>query len=163
MFKIWDKEKISKLTLKEKEQWFEVLNYKLEQDREISLSDPDILHKQQIIKDDYFNYIESCPYSDSFYKYYIYKDNDKIISVCRINIYDDKYVLEGLQTHKDYYKKNYASKLILAMIEALKKDGIHTLYSEARVWNIASNQLQIKLGFIKYDQEGNNNLYRINL
>ncbi len=163
MFKIWDKEKISKLTLKEKEQWFEVLNYKLEQDRGILLSDPDILYKQQIIKDNYFDYIESCPYSASFYKYYIYKDNDKIISVCRINIYDDKYVLEGLQTHKDYYRKNYASKLISFMMKALKKDGIHTLYSEARVWNIASNQLQIKLGFIKYDQEGNNNLYKINL
>ncbi|MGE4320394.1 MAG: GNAT family N-acetyltransferase [Acholeplasmataceae bacterium] len=163
MFEIWDKAKISNLTTQEKDQWYDVLNYELEQDRGISLNDPDLSHKQQIIKDDYFNYIESCPNNDSFYKYYIYKDNNKIISVCRINIYNDEYILEGLQTHRDYYRKNYASKLILGMMESLKKDGIKVLYSEARVWNTTSNALQTKLGFIKYGQNGINNLYKINL
>jgi len=40
MFEVWDKHRIQHLTFFEKEQWFEVLNYKLEEDRDISLNDP---------------------------------------------------------------------------------------------------------------------------
>ena len=140
-----------------------MLKYKLEEDRDISLSDPELAQKQAIIKGDYFKYIESCPQDNNFYKYYIYKQNNKIVSLCRINIYGDKYLLEGLQTHKDYYRKGYASKLINSMISELKKDGIGVLYSEARIWNDASNHLQTKLGFIRYGQEKNNFLYKFNL
>lgn len=161
MFNIWDKNKISNLTLEEKEQWFDVLNYKLEADRDISLDDPDLLHKQQEIKKDYLKYIESCSESEDFYKYYVWTENNKIISVCRINIYNQKYLLEGLQTHKDYYKQGYASKLLDLVLFDLYKNNIETLYSEARVWNDASNSLQTKLGFIKYGQDGNNYLYKI--
>lgn len=161
MFDVWNKDKIAKLTIKEKEQWFDVLNDKLEEDRGISLNDPELFHKQQGIKNDYMKYLESCPKLKEFYKYYIYKDQNKIISVCRINIYEGKYILEGLQTHRDYYRMGYARKLIQGMIGDLKKEGIKMLYSEARIWNDASNALQIKVGFIKYDEVGNNYLYSL--
>ncbi len=95
MIEIWNKEKIAKLTLNEKNQRFEVLNYKLEQDRNISLSDPLLKKKQQEIKDQYFAYIDSCPTADDFCKYYVVTTKDKIVSVCRINIYDRKFLLEG--------------------------------------------------------------------
>ena len=163
MFEVWNRENIAKLTEDEKEQWFDVLNYQLEEDREISLEDPKIIEKQREIKDDYIKYLESCPNHKEFYKYYIYKDLNKIISVCRINIYEGKYILEGLQTHRDYYRLGYASKLIEHMIGELKKDGIKMLYSEARVWNDASNALQSKIGFIKYDEVDNNYLYSLKL
>ncbi len=57
----------------------------------------------------------------------------------------------------------FASKLIQGMIGDLKKEGIHTLYSEARIWNDASNALQVKIGFIKYDEVENNYLYALTL
>jgi len=163
MHVIWNKDKISRLTPIEKEQWFDCLNYRLEEDRNISLLDPFIADKQRGIKNDYFKYIESCASADNFYKYYIESQDDKIISVCRINIHDNRYILEGLQTHKDYYRNGFASKLINNMIYDLKKDGIKTLYSEARTWNAASNQLQQKLGFIKYGQHELNNLYKLDV
>jgi RimJ/RimL family protein N-acetyltransferase len=163
MFEVWDKNRIQHLTLFEKEQWFEVLNYKLEEDRDISLNDPELSKKQQEIKEDYLNYIESCYLSKNFYKYYVWIEHSKIISVCRINIYDEKYILEGLQTHKDYYRKGYASKLLDLVLFDLYKHNIDTLYSDARVWNDASNRLQTKLGFIKYGQDEYNYLYKIRL
>lgn len=163
MFEVWSKDKIVKLSINEKEQWFDVLNDKLEEDREISLNDPELFQKQKEIKNDYMLYLESCPYRKDFYRYYIYKDQNKIISVCRININEGKYILEGLQTHRDYYRMGYASKLIQSMIGDLKKEGIKMLYSEARIWNDASNALQIKTGFIKYDEVGDNYLYALML
>ncbi|MFA5526858.1 MAG: GNAT family N-acetyltransferase [Acholeplasmataceae bacterium] len=163
MFEVWSKDKITILSIIEKEQWFDVLNDKLEEDRKISLDDPELLHKQKEIKNDYMKYLESCPNHHDFYKYYIYKNQNKIISVCRINIYQGKHILEGLQTHRDYYRMGFATKLIQGMICDLKKEGIKTLYSKARIWNNASNALQIKLGFTRYDQVENDYLYSIKL
>lgn len=163
MIIIWNKEKISKLTSDEKRQWFEVLNYRLEEDRNISPSDPLVGEKQKEIRDDYFRYLDSCATDKNFYKYYVLMLRNKIISVCRINVYENKYLLEGLQTHKDYFRKGYASKLIVALIQDIYKDGIETLFSEARTWNVASNQLQQKIGFIQYGQDELNYLYRLDV
>lgn len=91
MIEIWDKNKIAILTDTEKEMWFDVYNYKLEQDRNISLSDPKLKEKQLKIKKDYFTYINSCANSEKFYKYYVLKYSKKIVSQCRINIYENKY------------------------------------------------------------------------
>jgi RimJ/RimL family protein N-acetyltransferase len=162
MFVIWGKEKIKHLTDTEKQQWFDVLNYKLEEDRDISLLDPDILEKQSSIKDDYFKYIENCHRDDNFYSYYIFKNNHKIISVCRINIYHHQYVLEGLQTHQNYFGLGYATKLLDAMIYVLNKNGIDVVHSNVRIWNEASHRLHLKLGFQKYDEDANNIHYKLN-
>ena len=68
-----------------------------------------------------------------------------------------------MQTHKDYYRNGFASNLIDNMINDLNKDGIKMIYSEARTWNIASNQLQQKLGFIQYGQDKFNYLYKLDI
>jgi len=163
MIIIWNKEKISKLTSDEKNQWFEVLNHKLEEDRNISPSDSLFDVKQKAIKDDYFSYLDSCATDHTFHKYYLLKLRNTIVSVCRINVYENKYLLEGLQTHQDHYRKGYASKLIVALIKDLNTDGIETLFSEARTWNVASNQLQQKIGFVLYGQDELNYLYKLNV
>lgn len=72
-------------------------------------------------------------------------------------------VLEGLQTHRDYYNQSYATKLIKFMIRDLSKDGVEVIYSEVRIWNKASNKLHQKLGFTKYAEAGYNNLYKLNI
>jgi RimJ/RimL family protein N-acetyltransferase len=162
MIEIWSKDLIFKLTDDEKNQWFDVLNFKLEEDRNISPLDPDFEKKQREIRDDYFRYINQCSTDETFYKYYFLKNDALIISVCRINIYDNKYILEGLQTHKDYYHMGYAFELLNGIICDLKNDGIEYLYSEARKWNVASNNLQQKIGFKKYGEDTINNLYIIN-
>lgn len=74
-----------------------------------------------------------------------------------------KLFLEGLQTHKNYLRKEFAAKLISSMVNKLKKDGIKTIYSKARTWNYASNQLQQKLGFIQYSQDQVDFLYKLDV
>jgi hypothetical protein len=49
MFEVWDKKKITRLSDTEKQQWFDGLNHKLEEDRDISLDDPQLIKKQQEI------------------------------------------------------------------------------------------------------------------
>lgn len=163
MFEVWDHQKISELTNMEIDQWFDVLNYRLEEDRHLSPQDPSFTEKQTQIRLDYVDYIRSCATSKDIHKYYIFKRDDMIVSVCRVNIRDNHYVLEGLQTHHRYYRQGLAESLLLSMFEDLRRDGIQTLFSEARVWNEASNQLQRKVGFIQYGIEEPNYLYRIDL
>lgn len=161
MIEIWDKALIKYLTAETKNQWFDVLNFELEADREISLSDPHLKEKQTEIKMDYLKYLESCPSLEGFHKYYVYKADNKIVCVGRIQVNQNQYYIEGLQTHRDYYQRGYAKALIQAMMTDLEKDHIRTIHSEVRVWNIPSNALHQKLGFVLYDQAQNNNLYRL--
>lgn len=161
MFEIWDKNQIRNLTEDAKQQWFDVLNFELEADRQISLSDPQLIEKQAAIQNDYLRYLESCPNLEGFHKYYIYRVDNKIVCVGRIQVNHDQYYLEGLQTHRDYYQRGYAKILIQAMITDLEKDHIRSIHSEVRVWNTPSNALHQKLGFVLYDQVQNNNLYRL--
>ncbi len=163
MIEVWTKSRIQRLTKLEKEQWFDVLNNKLEEDRGISLLDPNLKEKQALIKIEYIKYLESCSNLNDFYKYYILKSSDKIVSVCRINVRNNQYILEGIETHKDYYRMGYASKLLGFVIKDLNKESIDLLYSEARTWNTASSNLHIKLGFVKYGADGYNNLYVLDI
>jgi 2-polyprenyl-3-methyl-5-hydroxy-6-metoxy-1,4-benzoquinol methylase len=163
MFEVWDKKKITRLSNVKKQQWFDVLNYRLEEDRDISLDDSELITKQKEIKDDYIKYLESCPYQDNFFKYYVFIEDDIIVSVCRINMINDRYILEGLQTHKDYFHKGYAMKLINHMMYDLKKEGITTIYSEVRTWNSVSHAFHHKLGFIQYGEENQNYLFQLDV
>lgn len=52
--------------------------------------------------------------------------------MCRINIYNNKFLLEGLQTHKNYLRRGFAIKLINEIINELKIDRITTIYSNIR-------------------------------
>lgn len=161
MIEIWDKQRIRNLTKDEKHQWFDVLNHELEADHEIALDDPQIKEKQADIKMDYLRYLESCPNLDGFHKYYIYRANNKIVCVGRIQVSQHRYYLEGLQTHRDYYQRGYAKALIQAIKTDLEKDHIRSIHSEVRVWNTPSNALHQKLGFVLYDQVQNNNYFEL--
>ncbi len=162
-FEIWDKNSIKHLLDRDKEQWFDIYNLGLEEDRGFSLADPNIKNIQKRIKADYMSYIDSCAVNDEFYKYYVVRDNGLIVSQCRINISEDKMILEGLQTHHNFYHKGYAVFLIKNMIKSLKEDGIDMLYSEARIWNDASNHLQRKIGFKRYNQDDLNYYYKLDI
>lgn len=58
---------------------------------------------------------------------------------------------------------SHASKLLDFVIKDLNNESIDLLYSEARTWNLASNNLQIKLGFVKYAEDDYNNLYVLDI
>ncbi len=148
MTEIWTKEKIKSLGMKTKEMWFDVLNNGLEEDRGFSLDDPNILDIQKQIKEDYINYLDSCVDNPSFLNYYILRDeNEVIVSVCRIIIKEEGYFFEGLETHRNHYRKGYANQLLDFTVKDLFRKEIERLYSNVAVHNIASNNFHSNFGF----------------
>lgn len=148
MFETWNKQRISNLSQTDIEQWFDVLNQGLEEDRGYDLSEPNIEDIRVGIKKDYIDYLKNCENNQNFYAYYIVRDDDgKIVSVCRIVIVDNQYYLEGLETHRDYYYKGYASRLFNKVMYELKRDNIKTIYSIVRNHNHKSLNFHYKYGF----------------
>jgi 2-polyprenyl-3-methyl-5-hydroxy-6-metoxy-1,4-benzoquinol methylase len=147
MFETWNKSKINNLSQKDCEQWFDVLNHGLEEDRGYDLLDPNIESIRAGIKKDYIDYLRSCGHNQNFYAYYILRDDGMIVSVCRIVIIGGKYYLEGLETHRNYYQKGFASKLLNKVFFMLKRDNIETIYSIVRNHNYKSLNFHYKNGF----------------
>ena len=147
MFETWNKQKISNLSQIDIDQWFDVLNHGLEEDRGYDLSEPNIEDIRKGIKQDYIDYLKSCENNQNFYGYYILRNDDgKIVSVCRIVIVDNLYHLEGLETHRNYYHKGYAIKLFNKVMYELKRDNIKTIYSTVRNHNHKSLNFHYKNG-----------------
>ena len=163
MFEVWNKQKINKLTQEELEQWFDVLNHGLEEDRGYDLSEPNIEDIRVGIKKDYIDYLKSCENNQNFYAYYILRDDGKIVSVCRIVIVDDVYYLEGLETHRDYYQKGYASKLLNKVLYELKRENIESIFSIVRNHNHKSLTFHYKNGFSEKEKDDINTKFILNI
>ncbi len=155
-FVIWGKEKISQLSDLEKEQWFDVLNNGLEEDRDISLDNPKISKLQENIETDYLKYLHECTRTAYYFSYFVlYNEEGVMVSVCRVFEKDHQFYLEGLETHRDYYRKGYASALVNEVILYLKEIDISTLRSSVSTSNLRSIQFHKSLGFAIYDENEN--------
>lgn len=164
MIETWNKQKISILSQIDIEQWFDVLNHGLEEDRGYQFSDPNIEDYKISIKNNYIDYLKSCINNQNFYAYYILRDDDGIIvSVCRIVIINNLYYLEGLETHRDYYRRGYASKLFKKVLYELKRDNIDYIYSIARNHNHKSLNFHYKIGFNEEDKDDVNTKFVLNI
>ena len=163
MFETWNKSKINNLSQKDCEQWFDVLNHGLEEDRGYDLSDPNIESIRVGIKKDYIDYLKSCKINQNFYAYYILRDDGTIVSVCRIVIVDGNYYLEGLETHRNYYHKGFASKLLTKVLYELKRDKIDTIYSIVRNYNHKSLNFHYRIGFSEEDKDDVNTKFVLNV
>jgi len=150
-FVVWDKEKLKNLTSYEKEAWFDVYNNGLVEDRGFSLEDPTIDQIKKEIKQDYFNFLHEYTRSADFRAYFLLVEDDKIVSLCRVLPKSVLY-LEGLQTHKDFQNKAYATKLLKEVLNYLKETDYMVLRSKVAKHNTASIKIHEKLGFFKYDE-----------
>lgn len=150
---VWGKEKLSLLSNGEKEQWFDVLNNGLENDHEISFNDPNINELQDNIRKDYLTYLHECIRTPYYFSYFVlYNEENMIVSICRVIEKDHQYYLEGLETHRNHYRKGYASTLVNEVILYLKEMGVSTLRSSVSINNVKSLQFHKTLGFYIYDE-----------
>lgn len=164
MFEIWNKDIIHQLLQSDLEDWFDVLNNGLVEDRGFSLSDPNIDEIRQEIKQDYLTYITSLVDDKDFYSYYVYRNEiDKIVSVSRIVKHESKYFLEGLETHRDYYQKGYSTKLVESVIQNLSRDNIEIIYSKVRNHNKPSFSFHLKFGFSEVESDTYNTIFSLNI
>lgn len=150
-FVVWDNEKLKNLSELEKEEWFDVYNNGLEEDRGYSLTDPNIDNIQTEIKNDYFKFLHEYTRSASLRAYFLLYEDNKIVSMCRVLVKTVLY-LEGLETHRDYRNRGYATKLLKEVSAYLKEMNITTLRSNVSIHNTESVALHKKIGFLEYDR-----------
>lgn len=164
MAEIWTKDIIKSLGMKTKEMWFDVLNNGLEEDRGFSLDDPNLLDIQKQIKEDYINYLDRCVDNLDFLNYYILRNEDGVIvSLCRIIIRDERYFVEGLETHRDHYRKGYARQLLDFVIKDLFRKEIERLYSNVAIHNDASNKFHLNFGFGVLNENSQRYVYSLDI
>lgn len=163
---IWNKKDIELLSESMKEQWFDVYNYELLEDRGYDItimSDKEIKDASNIIKNDYYKYLEGLIKDENFIFYSCISNNGVLVSVCRVVKKNEYYFIEGLETHHRFRKQGYGLKVLKEVLAQSKTLGIKEVYSKIRVYNKASISTHIKLGFKVYKQEEDNIILIIQL
>lgn len=164
MLEVWNNDKIKNLSPMDKDQWFDVLNQGLEEDRGYDLSTPNIEEIRKSIKKDYIDYLKSCSVDPDFYAYYILrKSGGIIVSLLRIVLKNQAYYLEGLETHRDYYRQGYASSLLIQVLYDLKRKNIKEIYSFVRNHNEQSLKFHYKNGFVEKEKDPINTKFVLNI
>lgn len=148
---IWTKDTIPSLTQEEKEMWFDTYNNDLYEDNgfDIKRMHMDDIEKLYIkFKKEYLDYLQSLATDESFKFYILFEDQyKKIVSQARLILKENMYLIEGLETHRDFMNKGIASKLIYELEKEAKKIGITRLYANVNKENIPSIKTFIGCGY----------------
>lgn len=164
MLEIWKGKQIFQLKDKDIEQWFDVLNNGLVEDRGFNINDSNIEEIKSNIRKDYIEYLMSCSMDENLQAYYIFRDeHNVIVAVCRIVFDEGEYYLEGLETHRNYYRKGFATQLLLEVLRELKRNNILKIYSIVRNHNSKSLNFHKKHGFTIVMEDNTNTKFSLNV
>ena len=152
---IWDKSDISSITNQQHEMWFDIYNNDLFEDRghDITLMHIDDIDKLYIkFKNEYLMYLNSLA-NDSDFQFYVLLEDEygKFISQARVITRDNRYIIEGLETHRDFMKKGAATKLIHELERVAKSKGIKELYANSYNKNIPSIKTFKKCNYVEVE------------
>ena len=70
----------------------------------------------------------------------IWEENGRYVAALRLQRWNDGWLLEGLQTHRDHRRKGYAKALITAVLEELQLDKIYVHIQRDNIPSIALHQ-----------------------
>lgn len=76
----------------------------------------------------------------------VWEEKNRYVAALRLQKWQDGYLLEGLQTHRDHRGRGYATKLVSAALEALTMEKV---YSHISCDNASSIAVHIACGFRK--------------
>ena len=76
----------------------------------------------------------------------VWEENGRYVAALRLQRWQDGYLLEGLQTHREHRGRGYATKLVSAALETLKMEKV---YSHIRRDNGPSIAVHTACGFQK--------------
>lgn len=148
---IWNKEDIKHLSDQQKEMWFDIYNNDLFEDRGYDITNMDIEEIEELyrrFKIDYLEYLSSLPEDDSFIFYILLEDEyGKYVSQARVITKKNRYVIEGLETHRDFMKKGNAITLINKLEIEASKRGIKEIYANSYYKNIPSIKTFSRCGY----------------
>lgn len=160
---IWSKDKIATLNDLDKDQWFDVYNNGLLEDRDYDidkLSKIEISRISKNIKNDYLNYLNNQVKNKDFMFYSVIKNEDVLVAVCRLVKSQNEYYIEGLETHRDFRKQGFGLTVLKEVLKHSKTLEINIIYSTIRLRNKASINTHIKCGFVVYSRDSINVIMR---
>ena len=70
----------------------------------------------------------------------VWEENGRYVAALRLQRWNDGWLLEGLQTHRDHRRKGYAKALITAVLEELQLDKIYVHIQRDNIPSIALHQ-----------------------
>jgi len=156
----WNKTDIENITPELFDNWYDVYNYGLIEDRGYtpnSLSKEAQVKISEAIKQDYYNYLDNLDDNFKFYK--IIVENGKFVAMGRIVTKKNKYYIEGLETHRDFRQRGYGKVVLKSLITSLFDLGINKVYSTIRKTNIPSIKTHESVGFIRDEESEINYTY----
>lgn len=105
----------------------------------------DALHR---VEHDFLKYIRN-QFLDGRNRYMVLEHNGLWVSALRLYWIKDRfYYIEALETHPDYRKMGYASRLLSCVLNMLKKQGSFTVCDCVGKKNTASISTHLKCGFV---------------
>lgn len=90
--------------------------------------------------------LESAFNQERFHCFGLVED-DKLVSVCYINLAGKDADIESIYTLKEHRKKGYAKILLDSVIDFIKSKGVDRIFLEVRTSNTIAKSLYKKLGF----------------
>lgn len=154
-FIVWNKEDIKNITDEQREMWFDIYNNDLFEDRGYDITSMEIEEIEELytqFKRDYFEYLDSLALSEHFHFYIILVDEySKFCSQARLITKKNRFVIEGLETHRDCYKRGYAKKIISALENEAVSRGVKTIYANSYHLNIPSIKTFEACGYHQID------------
>lgn len=119
---------------------------------------PEITDKKQAVEKvekRFLHFIDTEFLSSTNNTYWVLEEHAVWVSALRLYRIDENlYYMEALETHPDFRRQGYASKLLTSVIEELKKQGPFRLCDCVSKKNIASVKTHKKCGFIIVSDEG---------
>ena len=113
---------------------------------------PDLDASQQMIRaeQEFYQYLREIFFPTDQARYYVWEEEGRYLSALRLEPYRDGMLLEALETHPQYRRKGYASRLIRAVQEVCPGMKI---YSHVGKRNAPSLKTHESCGFRRISEQ----------
>lgn len=119
---------------------------------------PDSTNEEESLKkmeEGFLSFLEDEFFTQEKNICWVLEENGAYISSFRLSEVKERFFyLEALQTHPDFRRQGFASKLLNSVIAELQKEGSFTICDCVRKTNVASLQTHKKCGFQVVSEEG---------
>ncbi len=105
------------------------------------------------IEQEFYQYLNEVffPVNGAFYA--VWEEDGRYLSALRLEPYRDGFLLESLETHPDFRRRGYSKRLILAVLQLMKPQGLSGIYAHVHKRNEASLHTHLTCGFQRISEQ----------
>ena len=105
------------------------------------------------VEQDFYQYLKNVFFAADGARYCVWEEKGRYLSALRLEPYKDGLLLEALETHPQYRRKEYAKQLIRSVLQLLEGTGVHAIYAHVHKKNTASLQTHMSCGFRRVSKQ----------